>query len=74
MNWICDRVLQGYQSYRSGSTSRKKVQLYSGEYPEYMICRDMQALEEILRYFLLKGKKPGKRQNVKWVNMKYENM
>jgi hypothetical protein len=63
----------GYQSYRSGSTSRKKVQLYSGEYPEYMICRDMQALEEILRYFLLKGKKPGKRQNVKWVNMKYDD-
>ena len=43
---------------------------YSGEYPEHMIFRDMQALEEILRYFLLKGKKPGKRQNVKWVNMK----
>ena len=46
---------------------------YFGEYPEYMICRDMQALEEILRYFLLKGKKPGKRQNVKWVNMKYDD-
>ena len=31
---------------------------YSGEYPEHMICRAMQALEEILRYFLLKGKSP----------------
>ena len=63
----------GYQSYRSGSTSRKKVKLCSGEYPDYMICHDMQVLEEILRYFLLKGKKPGKRQNVKWVNMKYDD-
>lgn len=62
----------GYQSYRSGSTSRKKVQLYSGEYPEYMVCRDMQMLNAILQYFLLKGKKPGKRQNTKWVNMKYD--
>ena len=61
-----------YQSYRSGATARKKVQLYSGEYPEYMLCRDMQVLEAILQYFLLKGKKPGKRQNVKWVNMKYD--
>lgn len=63
----------GYQSYRSGSTLRKKVKLYSGEYPDYMICHDMQVLEEILHYFLLKGKKPGKRQNVKWVNMKYDD-
>ena len=63
----------GYQSYRSGSTSRKKVKLYSGEYPDYMICHDMQVLEEILHYFLLKGKKPGKHQNVKWVNMKYDD-
>lgn len=62
----------GYQSYRSGATSRKKVQLYSGEYPEYMLCRDMQVLEAVLQYFLLKGKKPGKRQNTKWVSMKYD--
>ncbi|SFW44069.1 hypothetical protein [Ruminococcus flavefaciens] len=62
----------GYQSYRSGATSRRKVQLYSSEYPEYMLCRDMQVLEVILQYFLLKGKKPGKRQNIKWVNMKYD--
>lgn len=61
-----------YQSYRSGVTLRKKVQLYSGEYPEYMLCRDMRVLETILQYFLLKGKKPGKRQNIKWVNMKYD--
>jgi len=62
----------GYQSYRSGAASRKKVRLYSGEYPEYMLCRDMQVLETILQYFLLKGKKPGKRQNIKWANMKYD--
>jgi hypothetical protein len=62
----------GYQSYRSGATSRRKVQLYSSEYPEYMLCRDIQVLEVILQYFLLKGKKPGKRQNIKWVNMKYD--
>ena len=62
----------GYQSYRSGSASRKKVPLYSGEYPEYMLCRDVQVLEAILRYYLPKGKKPGKRQNIKWVNMKYD--
>ena len=62
----------GYQSYRSGATSRRKVQLYSSEYPEYMLCRDMQVLEVILQYFLLKGTKPGKRQNIKWVNMKYD--
>lgn len=47
--------------------------LNSSDYPEHIICRDMQALEEILRYFLLKGKKPGKRLNVKWVNMKYDD-
>jgi len=60
----------GYQSYRSGETARRKVQLYTGEYPEYMLCRDTEVLKTILNYFLLKGKKPGKRQNVKWVNMK----
>lgn len=60
----------GYQSYRSGERSRKPVKLYKGEYPEYMLCRDMRVLEDILRYFLLKGKKPGKRQNVKWVAMR----
>lgn len=62
----------GYQSYRSGERSRKPVKLYKGEYPEYMLCRDMRVLEDILRYFILKGKKPGKRQNVKWVAMKEE--
>ncbi len=61
-----------YQNYRSGVTSRKKVPLYSGDYPEYMLCRDVQVLETILRYFLPKGKKPGKRENIKWVNMKYD--
>ncbi len=60
----------GYQSYRSGEKSRKKVRLFTGEYPEYMLCRDMSVLENILTYFLTKGKKPTKRQNVKWVNMK----
>ncbi|MBR5371657.1 MAG: hypothetical protein IK130_05515 [Oscillospiraceae bacterium] len=61
----------GYQSYRSGETARKKVQLYTGEYPEYMLCRDMNVLNTIVSYYLVKGKKPGKRQNIKWVNMKY---
>jgi len=32
----------------------------------------MQVLEIILQYFLLKGKKPGKRQNIKWGNRKYD--
>ncbi len=68
----------GYQSYRSGERSRKKVKLYKNEYPEYMLCRDLGVagvagvFENILAYFLMKGKKPGKRQNVKWVNMKEE--
>lgn len=58
-----------YYSYRSGERSRKLVKLYKGEYPEYMLCRDKNVLENILRYFLMKGKKPGKRQNIKWVYM-----
>lgn len=60
----------GYQSYRSGEKSRKKVRLFTEEYPEYMLCRDMTVLENILTYFLSKGNKPTKRQNVKWVNMR----
>ena len=56
-----------FQSYRSGSKSRKPVKLFTGEYPEYMVCRDMDVFMEILRYFLEKDRKPGKRQNVKWV-------
>lgn len=59
-----------YQSYRSGEKSRKKVRIFTKEYPEYMLCRDMTILENILTYFLSKGNKPTKRQNVKWVNMK----
>lgn len=60
----------GYQNYRSGEKSRKKVKLYTKEYPEYMLCRDFSVLESVLKYFLLKGKKPTKRQNIKWVYMK----
>ena len=56
-----------FQSYRSGSTSRKPVELFTGEYPAYMVCSDMAAFMGILRYFLTKYTKPGKRQNVKWV-------
>lgn len=56
-----------FQSYRSGSTSRKLVELFTGEYPAYMVCSDMAAFMGILRYFLTKSTKPGKRQNVKWV-------
>lgn len=58
-----------FQSYRNGSTSRKKVKLFTGEYPEYMVCTDVDVLIGILRYFLEKDRKPGKRQNVKWVMM-----
>lgn len=60
----------GYQSFRSEEKSRKKVQLFINEYPEYMLCRDFNVFEGIIRYFLTKGKKPAKRQNVKWVNVK----
>lgn len=60
-----------YQSYRSGSASRKKVQLYTQEYPEYMLCRNFSVLRAILRYYLLRERKPGARQNVKWVKMSY---
>lgn len=60
----------GYQSFRSGEKSRKKVRLYINEYPEYMLCRDFNVFESIIRYFLTNGKKPTKRQNVKWVNVK----
>lgn len=61
-----------FQSYRNGSASRKKVKLFTGEYPEYMVCTDADVLAGILRYFLEKGRKPGKRQNVKWVMMPCE--
>lgn len=58
-----------FQSYRSENTSRKKTALFTGEYPEYMICRDTDVFIDILRYFLKKKRKPGKRQGVKWVVM-----
>ena len=56
-----------FQSYRSGETSRKPVQLFTGEYPAYMICSDWEVVTNILRYFMTKSKKPGKRQGIKWV-------
>ena len=59
---------EGYfQSYRSGSRSRKLIPFFEGAYPEYMVCRDMDEFAAILQYFLEKDRKPGKRQNVKWV-------
>ncbi len=61
-----------FKSYRNGSKSRKLVKLFTGEYPEYMICRDVDVLIEILGYFIKKNNKPGKRQNVKWVVMPEE--
>ncbi len=61
----------GYECCRSGETSRKKVQLYKGEYPAYAVFRDMQVFERLFRYFLLKGRKPDKRLNIKWAKMKY---
>lgn len=66
---------EGYvQSYRSGSRSRKLVQFFEGAYPEYMICRDVDVFTDIVRYFLEKDRKPGKRQNVKWVVVKEEKL
>ena len=62
-----------FQGYRSENKSRKLVTLFTGRFPEYMLCRDMEELSAILRYFLLKDRKPGKRQNVKWVSMTAEN-
>lgn len=64
---------EGYiQSYRNGSRSRKQVQFFDGTRPEYMVCRDADVFTAILRYFLEKDRKPGKRQNVKWVVVKGE--
>lgn len=66
---------EGYvQSYRSGSRSRKQVPFFEGAYPEYMICRDVDVFTDIVRYFLEKDRKPGKRQNVKWVVVKEEKL
>lgn len=66
---------EGYiQSYRNGSRSRKQVPFFDGMRPEYMVCRDIDEFTAILRYFLEKDRKPGKRQNVKWVVIKGENL
>lgn len=46
------------------------MQIFTGEYPEYMLCRDMTVFENIPEYFLQKANKPGKRQNIKRVNVK----
>lgn len=63
----------GYvQSYRNGSRSRKQVPFFEGSYPEYMVCRDVDEFTAILQYFLEKDRKPGKRQNVKWVTVAEE--
>lgn len=61
-----------FQGYRGQSKSRKLIPLFTGSYPDYMLCRDLEELLAILRYFLLKDRKPGKRQNVKWVVMAAE--
>ena len=64
---------EGYvQSYRSGSRSRKLIPFFGGAYPDYMVCRDVDVFTAILQYFLEKERKPGKRQNVKWVVTKGE--
>lgn len=55
-----------FQSYRSGSRARKLIPFFEGSYPEYMVCKDMDKFIAILQYFLEKGRKPGKRQDVKW--------
>ena len=65
---------EGYiQSYRSESRVRKKIPFFEGAYPEYMVCKDVDKFISILQYFLEKDRKPGKRQNVKWVVVKSEN-
>ena len=64
---------EGYiQSYRSGSRSRKLIPFFEGAYPDYMVCRDVDQFTAILQFFLEKERKPGKRQNVKWVVTKGE--
>ena len=62
---------EGYiQSYRSESRARKLIPFFEGGYPEYMVCKDVDKFISILQYFLEKNRKPGKRQNVKWVVVK----
>ena len=56
-----------FQSYRSGERSRKPITLFTGEYPACMICSDWEVVTTILRYFMTKNRKPGKRQNIKWI-------
>lgn len=64
---------EGYiQSYRSGSRTRKLIPFFEGAYPEYMVCKNVDEFTAILQYFLEKDRKPGKRQNVKWVVTKEE--
>ena len=59
---------EGYiQSYRSKSRARKLIPFFEGAYPEYMVCKNVDEFTAILQYFLEKDRKPGKRQNVKWV-------
>lgn len=66
---------EGYiQSYRSGSRARKLIPFFEGAYPEYMVCKDVDEFTVILQYFLEKDRKPGKRQNVKWVVTKGERL
>lgn len=65
---------EGYiQSYRSESRAKKLIPFFEGAYPEYMVCRDVDRFIAILQYYLEKGRKPGKSQNVKWVVVKREN-
>lgn len=56
----------GYASWRNGTKARKPVKFFEGEYPAYMVCTDVEQYMTALSYFLEKGRKPGKRQNVQW--------
>lgn len=66
---------EGYiQSYRSENHARRLIPFFEGAYPEYMVCKDVNKFIAILQYFLEKDRKPGKRQNVKWVVVKRDNL
>lgn len=64
----------GYASWRNGSKARKPVKFFEGEYPAYMVCTDVEQYTAALSYFLEKGRKPGKRQNVQWAWVKEEKV
>ncbi len=61
-----------YQSYRNGCRVRRSVRFFEGEYPTYMVCLREEDFIRILRFFLENDRKPGKRQDVKWMWDSYD--